>query len=103
MGKKIKVVHVQDIASSYSTMDIIDEFCHGIRLSDTGHERDVIIEPCSMEERANMDTSVESSTPYFYVHLHIICERQVLISLTSFKMDFMTNINVAPSQITSIV
>lgn len=47
-----------------------------------------------------MDTSSESYAPYFYIHLPIIHELGVLVSFTSFKVDFMKNVNVAPSQIT---
>lgn len=50
MGKNTKFVHVQDISSLYSTMDIIDTFCHDIRFSSTSQKKYVIMDPCSQEE-----------------------------------------------------
>lgn len=72
MGKKTKHFHVQDIASMYSNMDMIDKFRHGIRFFSTRHEGDVIMEPSLKEERANMDTFGEPPALYFYVHLPIV-------------------------------
>lgn len=46
-------------------MDMIDKFRHAFRFSNTGCERDMIIEPCSKEERVNMDTSGNSYASYF--------------------------------------
>lgn len=47
-----------------------------------------------------MYTFDEPSGPYFYVHLKIIHNLQVLILFTSYKTDFLTIINTSPSQIT---
>lgn len=81
-------------------MDMIDKFCHSIRFYSNYCEGDVIMEPCSNEKRAKMYTFDEPSGPYFYVHLKIIHNLQVLILFTSYKTDFLTTINISPSQIT---
>lgn len=47
MGKKTKLVNVRDIASLYSTVDMINKIPHGIIFSSTGHEGYVIMEPYS--------------------------------------------------------
>lgn len=47
-----------------------------------------------------MDTSDDLSALYFYLHFPIIYDLGVLVPLTSFKMEFLIVINVAPSQIT---
>lgn len=41
-----------------------------------------------------------SPTPYFYLYVSIIHDLRVLISFMSFKAEFLTTDNVAPSQIT---
>lgn len=53
---------------------MINKFCQGINISNTGQERDVIMEPCLRDERENMDTSGNLSFIYLYIHLSIIYE-----------------------------
>lgn len=65
MGKKNKLVHIWDIVSMYSTVDMIDKFRHNIIFSGTVRERDIIMEPCSKEERAKMDTSGKNGCSLF--------------------------------------
>lgn len=71
MGKKTKLIHVQDIASLYSNTDMINKFRGGIRFSSIGHEEDVVLEPCLGTEMANMDTSMELFAPYF-ISIHLL-------------------------------
>lgn len=63
MGKKFKIVHVQDISSLYSNTDMINRFLGGIRFSSTGREKDIVLKPFSRTKRANIDTSREPYTP----------------------------------------
>lgn len=74
MAKKAKLVHVQEIASLYSTMDMINRFCHGIIFSSIRFKEDVFVELCSNGEMANMNNFGESFSLYFYIHLPIIHE-----------------------------
>ncbi|KAI5442031.1 hypothetical protein KIW84_011192 [Lathyrus oleraceus] len=70
------------------------------RLASTGHkEEDVILEPYFETERANTVTMSGSFDPYFYLHLPIIHELGLLIPFTPFESDFLTTINVVPSQV----
>lgn len=43
MGKKNKLINVQDTASMYSDVDVIYKLYHGIIFSSTCHERYVIM------------------------------------------------------------
>lgn len=70
-----------------------------IRFLSTWHKEDVVLEPCSKIERANMDTLDSLPTPYFYLYLPIIHELGVLIPFTPFKVDFMETPNVDPSKL----
>lgn len=54
------------------------------------------MEPCSKDERRNMDTFGELLTPHFYIHLHVIYELRVLISFTSFETYLFIVANVTP-------
>lgn len=58
------------------------------------------MKPYSQDERENMNTFGDPSTPYFYTHLPIIYELMVLIPLTSFEIELLNSSNIAPSQIT---
>lgn len=49
-----KYFNVQDFASLSSNKERITAFWRQIRLSNTEHENDVILEPCFERERANM-------------------------------------------------
>lgn len=95
--KNTKCVHVWDIVSLYSNSDMINRFSQGIGFSSTWHKEDLILEPCSEMERANMKTVGKSSTPYFYFHLHAIHDLGVLVPFTLFEVDFFKTVNVAPS------
>lgn len=88
MGKKSKLVYAQDIMSLYFDVDMISRFRTDIRFSNIGHEEDVILKPCLEKHRANMDTSNEPSTPYFYLHPHVIHNQRVLVPFTYFEVDF---------------
>ncbi|KAI5387988.1 hypothetical protein KIW84_073904 [Lathyrus oleraceus] len=100
MGKKTKLVHVHDTTSLYSNVEMIDKFHHGIKFSSTGRERDVTMETRLKDERENMNTSGEPHAPFFYFHLSIIYELEVLIPFTYFKTKFLTTVNIYPSQVT---
>lgn len=84
MVNKTKLIHVQDIVSLYSTVNMINRFYHGIIFSNTGCEDDMIMESYSKGERGNMNIFGEPSSPYFYIHLPIIHDLRVFIQLTSF-------------------
>lgn len=58
-----------------------------------GHKEDVILEPLSKMERANMATLDGSFFPYFYLHLLLIHELGVLIPFTPFEADFLATAN----------
>ncbi|CAI8584292.1 unnamed protein product [Vicia faba] len=88
------------IASLYSIMDMINKFRHGISFSSTSRERDMLMDHCSSDERENMDTSDDPSALYFYMHLPIIYDLGVMVPFTFFEIEFLTGINVTPSQIT---
>lgn len=95
--KKAKSVQIWNIMSLYSKSDMIQRFCQDIGFSNTWHEEDVILEPCSEMKIANMATRGTSSAPYFYFHLHVIHELGVLIPFTPFETYLLTITNVAPS------
>lgn len=78
---------------------MINNFCHDISFSSTCCKTDVM-EHCSHEQRANMDTSEDLSSLYFYLHLPIVYDLRVLIPFTSFEIEFVTDVNMATSQIT---
>lgn len=94
--KKSKYVHVRDIMSLYSDSNMIAQFRQDIGFSSTEHKKDVILEPCSETERANMATSGGSSTPSFYMHLAVIHEFRVLTPFMPFEENFLATVNVAP-------
>lgn len=89
--------------SLYSSSYMIARFSQGIGFSNTRHRENIILEPYSKLERANMATTCGSSTPYFYLHLPVIYELGILIPFTPFEVDFLVTINVTPSHITSNV
>lgn len=47
-----------------------------------------------------MNTVGDPSSPYFYLHLPVIHELEVLVPFTLFEVDFLIPVNVAPSHIT---
>lgn len=70
-----------------------------IRIFNTRNEGNVILEPFSERERANMAIVDDFSIPYFYFHLPVIYDSGVLIPMKSFKTEFLTTANVSPSKI----
>lgn len=100
MVKKTKLIHAHDISSLYPNAYMISRFHNGIRFSITRCEDNVIIEPYLEKEMAPMDTSDGPSSSYFYLNLPVIHKMRVLTPFTIFEIDFLTTVNVAPSQIT---
>lgn len=81
---------------------MINKLCHDISFSNTSCERDVLMEHCSCEEIVNMDTSEDPSTLYLYLHLPIVYDPRVLILFTSFKIEFLTAVNMPPPRLLQI-
>ncbi|KAI5408326.1 hypothetical protein KIW84_054233 [Lathyrus oleraceus] len=100
MVRKTASIHVRDITSLYSTVDMIDKFHHGILFSNIRRERVVLMDYCSKGERADMDTFGDPYALYFYLHLPIIHDFGVLISFSYFEIEFLIAANVAPPQVT---
>lgn len=95
-----KCFNVKDFVFLYSSEDMITNFSVGIRLSNNGHEDDMILEPCSDKEKANMATLGGSLTPYLYLHVLVIYDLGVFIPFTLFKVQFLETVEVSHSQIT---
>ncbi|CAI8618201.1 unnamed protein product [Vicia faba] len=79
---------------------MIKKFHHCISVSSRRQYRDMIMERCSRDKRENMDTFGDLFSLYFYLHIPIICELELLVPLSSFETEFLTTINVAPPQVT---
>lgn len=74
-------------------------FRKSINLSDTNGEEDVIFELCSNEEQINMVALAFSSDEFFYIHLLVIYDLEVLVLFTLFEYEVLMTINVVFSQI----
>lgn len=81
-GKEANHVHVRNIVSLYSSSDMIVRFRPDIGFSILRHKENIILERCLEMERANMAIMGGLSTPYFYLHFHVIHELGVLIPFT---------------------
>lgn len=71
-----------------SNKEMIVSFRWKIELSDIGHDDDVILEPCSEREIANMIVLYGLPTPYFYLNLPFIPDIGILIPFKLLKSSF---------------
>lgn len=92
-------IHVRGIVSLYSTVDMMDKLCHGFSFSNTGIERNVLMEHCFRNEREDMNPFSGPFSLYVYFYLPIIYDLGVLIPFSSFETEFLTTVNVAPPQV----
>lgn len=100
MGNRDKHISVHDFASLYFDNERVAAFWKQIRLYITRHKEDVILEPCSKKERANGVVVDDLILPYFYFHLPVIYDLEVLIPFTLFMVEFLVTANVALYEIT---
>lgn len=70
-GVKMTFIHVRDTGSLQSSMNMINNFFHGLGFSSIGYESDTLMERCLSDERENMGTSDDLSTLYFYPNFPI--------------------------------
>lgn len=94
-----KCFNVQDFASLDSNKEKVTSFHWEIRLSNIGHQNDVIFELRYEGEMANITIFDGSPTPYFYLHLHDIHDLGVLIPFTPFEVEFLVIENGVTSQL----
>lgn len=99
MGMGAKRFSVHDFVYLYCDEKRVMAFHRKIGIFSTEHEEDVILKPCSKRDRVNMVVADDSLIRYFYFHFPVICDLGVLINFTLFEVEFLTIVNVAPSEI----
>lgn len=76
---------VHDFASLFSDEEMITILLLKVQLSNTRHEEDVILEPCSKREKGQYDNYGWITYSYFYLHFLVNHDLWVLIPFNDYK------------------
>lgn len=90
---------IENFETHYISEERTTFFRRHVNLSSSSDEPEVIQEVRSMTKRANMEALSDSPSPYFCLHIPIICYLEVLVLFSQFKAQFLKVIYIAPSYI----
>lgn len=89
---------VREVGSIYKNVDLITSFEQQLTFSYSDDEEKVILEACSLAERANMVIFDTYSTSSFYFYLLAIGDIEGFLSFSPFEADVFTFLNVTPTK-----
>lgn len=79
---------IEDFESHYIRKEMITSFRQHVSLSFSGDEEKVIMEARCTTERANIATLDDSTSPYFYLYLPIVCDLGILVAFFRLRQRF---------------